>query len=210
MPVASRAESSPGRNVAMSETAGQSDSHIVLVLEKRCDVASILWTALSSLSQRDYRTEPGVLTPGVDKIRCRPAGAVESLPQIGKTLTRRAAGPNYLPPLQGGSSLNVFLGLKPQAESCSPFGTKNLPDACPQNRSHPSAFNVLKTFQSPLGVKTDLHIASRHIGGVTTLPTEDEDEADCERVTSRPGLLGGERRREPSICLLPIRKRFLY
>jgi hypothetical protein len=52
-------------------------------------------------------------------------GAVESLPQIGKTRARRAAGPNYLPPLQGGSSLNVFLGLKPQAESCSPFGTKN-------------------------------------------------------------------------------------
>ena len=32
----------------------------------------------------------------------------------------------------------------------------------------PGAFSVLETFQSPLGVKTDLHIASRHIGGVTT------------------------------------------
>ena len=70
---------------------------------------------------RDYRTQPGVLTPGVDKKRRRPEGVVESLLQIGKALTGRAAGPNYLPPFQGGSSLNVFLGLKPQAESCSPL-----------------------------------------------------------------------------------------
>jgi hypothetical protein len=34
---------------------------------------------------------------------------------------------------------------------------------------------------------------------VTTLPTEDEDEVDYERVTSRPGLLGGERRSASSI-----------
>jgi hypothetical protein len=39
-------------------------------------------------------------------------GAVESVPQIVKTLTKQAASPNYLPPVQGGSFLNVFLGLK--------------------------------------------------------------------------------------------------
>jgi hypothetical protein len=47
------------------------------VLEYDPGVVSILRTALSSLSQRDYRTEPGVLTPGVEKIRRRPEGAVE-------------------------------------------------------------------------------------------------------------------------------------
>ncbi len=31
-----------------------------------------------------------------------------------------------LPPLRGGRFINRHLGLKPQAESCSPFGTKAL------------------------------------------------------------------------------------
>jgi hypothetical protein len=32
-----------------------------------------------------------------------------------------------LPPLQGGAFMNRHLGLKPQAESCSPFGTRSAP-----------------------------------------------------------------------------------
>ena len=31
----------------------------------------------------------------------------------------------FLPPLQGGALLSGVLGLKPQAQSYSPFGTKN-------------------------------------------------------------------------------------
>jgi hypothetical protein len=40
------------------------------------------------------------------------------------SLTKRAVDQNCLPPLQGGSFLCAFPGLKPRAESCSPFGTK--------------------------------------------------------------------------------------
>ena len=33
-----------------------------------------------------------------------------------------------LPPLQGGSAMGVFLGLKLQAESCYPFGIRLVAD----------------------------------------------------------------------------------
>ena len=46
------------------------------------------------------------------RIRSRPEGAVESVPQIVKTLTKQAAGPNYLPLLQGGSVLKRIPGVK--------------------------------------------------------------------------------------------------
>jgi hypothetical protein len=46
------------------------------------------------------------------------------MPQLCKTLIKRAVDQNCLPPLQGGSFLARSPGLKPQAESCSPFGTK--------------------------------------------------------------------------------------
>jgi hypothetical protein len=43
-----------------------------------------------------------------------------------QSLTKRTADQNYhLPPLQGGSLLDVFPGLKPRAESLSPFGTRS-------------------------------------------------------------------------------------
>jgi hypothetical protein len=39
--------------------------------------ASKTWTAVSLCPERDFRTEPGVLTPGGDKKTARPEGAVE-------------------------------------------------------------------------------------------------------------------------------------
>jgi hypothetical protein len=79
---------------------------------------------VSVLSRRDSRTQPGVLTPGAYKKKRRPEGAVEAMPQVCKTLIKRAVDQNCLPPLQGGSFLACSPGLKPRAESCSPFGTK--------------------------------------------------------------------------------------
>ena len=36
--------------------------------------------------------------------------ALESVAQTGKTLNKKAIGPNYLPPFPGGSFLDVFPG----------------------------------------------------------------------------------------------------
>jgi len=48
----------------------------VLVLDSWSDgdVASISWTVVSFLSQRDFRTQPGVLTPGAIKKHPAPQG----------------------------------------------------------------------------------------------------------------------------------------
>ena len=43
------------------------------------DLASISWTAVSVLSRRDSRTQPGVLTPGTYKKNAPPEGAVEAV-----------------------------------------------------------------------------------------------------------------------------------
>ena len=89
---------------------------------------------LSDLSRRDNRTQPGVLTPGTNRKTVRPKGAVEEMLSIGR---RTRSGTICLPPFssfvpdsrttadkQGESSMwACFLGLKPQAESCYPFGT---------------------------------------------------------------------------------------
>jgi hypothetical protein len=40
--------------------------------------------------------------------------------------------------IQGGCPFYPYPGLKPRAESCSPFGTKIDLNTCPQNRSHSS------------------------------------------------------------------------
>jgi hypothetical protein len=58
-------------------------------------------------------------------IKCvsRPERAADAFPQVmGRRQTNK--GTKNLAPLQGASWLGIFLGLKPQAESYSPFGTK--------------------------------------------------------------------------------------
>ena len=78
---------------------------------------------LSLLSRRDDRTQPGVLTPGVDKGRIRPEGAAEwiVMPQM-----RKKSGTVCLPPFQGGFVACIIPGLKPRAESFYPFGIYSL------------------------------------------------------------------------------------
>jgi hypothetical protein len=50
------------------------------------------------LSRSDSRTQPGVLTPGAYK-NALPRRAVEAMPQVCKTLIKRAVDQNCLPPL---------------------------------------------------------------------------------------------------------------
>jgi hypothetical protein len=79
---------------------------------------------LSDLSRRDDRTEPGVLTPGTDKRRSRPEGAV------GWIITRQMrgmSGTDCLPPSQGGFVMWIIPGLKPRAKSFYPFGISSPP-----------------------------------------------------------------------------------
>jgi len=87
------------------------------------------------LSQRDERTQPGVLTPGYEKKKAsRRRGGRSFLPNDGSIY---ATTDKYLPPLssfvpfsrttadrQGGRSSDRYPGLKPQAESYCPFGTE--------------------------------------------------------------------------------------
>jgi hypothetical protein len=89
-----------------------------------------------ALSRRDYRTQPGVLTPG-NPPTSRPALPVRRSfgmrdeggkgrriflidRSLGKALPTAAAA--VLPPIQGGTFFDRHPGLKPQAESYYPFG----------------------------------------------------------------------------------------
>jgi hypothetical protein len=78
---------------------------------------------LLHVSRRDKRTEPGVLTPGADPApRTRPERAAHNSFEILFHSVAQRLAPS---PLQGGLSLHRPLGLKPQAESCNPFGTNS-------------------------------------------------------------------------------------
>ena len=76
-----------------------------------------------ALSRRDYRIQPGVLTPGGAQKTPRPERAVVSVSQAYADVVLKSCRSkiSYAP-----SGLVVvwayFLGLKPQAESCYPFG----------------------------------------------------------------------------------------
>jgi hypothetical protein len=86
---------------------------------------------LSDLFRRDDRTEPGVLTPGTDKRRIRPEGAVGC---IATRKMRKGSGRDCLPPFsafvrpipgtmvdrQGGFVMWIIPGLKPGLSPLSP------------------------------------------------------------------------------------------
>jgi hypothetical protein len=74
---------------------------------------------------RDYRTQPGVLTPGIRSKTIRPERAADSWDQRLVRLALYLSEEVILPPLQGGAFFYRHLGLKPQAKSYSPFGTKS-------------------------------------------------------------------------------------
>jgi hypothetical protein len=74
------------------------------------------------LSRRDRRTQPGVLTPGIEKRTARPEGAEDTRSAF--RLPKREWLTHLCRPFRAGPSCAGYLGLKPQAQSCSPFGTK--------------------------------------------------------------------------------------
>src|ERR1700726_2043584 len=81
-----------------------------------------VWRPLSFLSRRDNRTQPGVLTPGTDKESARPEGA-EDIGSLVRS-SMQALGPILYRPFRARPFWIVNPGLKPRAESCCPFGTR--------------------------------------------------------------------------------------
>jgi hypothetical protein len=78
---------------------------------------------LSDLSRRDNRTQPGVLAPGIERKTSRPEGASEQVPQDGAEFAQTKHRSKMSYAHSGGIGWANLLGLKPQAESYSPFGT---------------------------------------------------------------------------------------
>ena len=80
----------------------------------------------SDLSRRDNRTQPGVLTPGTEKKIPLPEGAVEQVSQE-YAKGHRTYDRSKMSPAPSGRIVAWArsLGLKPQAKSYSPFGTKS-------------------------------------------------------------------------------------
>jgi len=75
-----------------------------------------------NLSQRDVRTQPGVLTPGIDQKIGRPERA-EGF-RSGFILSSHRSVTNFYRPFRVGFFFACNPGLKPRAESSSPFGTE--------------------------------------------------------------------------------------
>ena len=84
---------------------------------------SIFVPRVRTLSRRDYRTQPGVLTPGTDRKGTRPEGGGREAFSVLECRTRSST--NFCRPCGAGPYCQCVLGLKPQAQSYSPFGTKN-------------------------------------------------------------------------------------
>jgi len=75
------------------------------------------------LPRRDLRTKPGVLTPGHQTKMTPPQrGGREWL---GSDALIHETADTYLPPRWGWRFFHPSPGLKPRAESSSPFGTKS-------------------------------------------------------------------------------------
>jgi adenosylcobinamide-phosphate synthase len=87
-----------------------------------CLLLSLISPGGGSLSRRDARTQPGVLTPGIDQKIARPERAEDIRSTF--CLRRRRFVTIFCRPFRAGSFSVVNPGLKPRAESLSPFGTK--------------------------------------------------------------------------------------
>ncbi|MBV9878387.1 MAG: hypothetical protein JO025_26890 [Verrucomicrobia bacterium] len=100
----------------------------VMWSRKRGQVWALAFDQLSDfvedLSRRDYRTQPGVLTPGIDKKKSRPEGGGRTIAPDYMGVFKQTDDQNICRPFGAGLGLGTFLGLKPQAESCRPFGTE--------------------------------------------------------------------------------------
>ena len=80
-----------------------------------------------SWSRRDVRTQPGVLTPGGDQEITRPERAEDICGPRFIWSTSVHLKHRFYRPFRAGAYFNRYLGLKPQAESSSPFGTNAFP-----------------------------------------------------------------------------------
>ena len=80
-----------------------------------------------NLSRRDERTQPGVLTPGIDQKMARPERAEDICCPRFVWSTSSLLRYRLYRPSRAGAYFNRYLGLKPQAESSSPFGTNESP-----------------------------------------------------------------------------------
>jgi hypothetical protein len=98
---------------------------------------------IRTLSRRDYGTQPGVLTPGYYPKRTPPQRGGRGSLATGASMNQ--ARNRFLPPLQGGRLFDRYLGLKPQAESYSPVGTRITFHQSPFT-SHLSPGYVVPTF----------------------------------------------------------------
>jgi hypothetical protein len=78
---------------------------------------------------------PGVLTPGTDIKDVRPESGGREVSALD---AERDPQPIFCRPFKAGPYCQCVLGLKPQAQSYSPFGTKNSNNLniCPHFRSH--------------------------------------------------------------------------
>jgi adenosylcobinamide-phosphate synthase len=90
-----------------------------------CLLLSLISPGGGSLSRRDVRTQPGVLTPGTDQKIARPERA-EDIRSAASCLRTNRLLTTFYRPFRAGSFSVVNPGLKPRAESLCPFGTASL------------------------------------------------------------------------------------
>ncbi len=76
------------------------------------------------LSRRVNSTKPGVLIRGTELKNARPEETVNSLPTFADVGQSGSSITIVFRPFRAASCVDVFLGLKPQAESYCPFGTE--------------------------------------------------------------------------------------
>jgi hypothetical protein len=96
---------------------------VVLATVGVCLLLSLISPGGGSLSRRDVRTQPGVLTPGTGQKIARPERA-EDIRSAASCLRTNRLLTTFYRPFRAGSFSVVNPGLKPRAESLSPFGTK--------------------------------------------------------------------------------------
>jgi len=88
----------------------------------RLGVPPIPWTG-AKVDFCPEGTQPGVLTPGIEKKCPAPKVAVEPLPETMEDVLKPTVDQNIFRPFRARLGSCMFLGLKPQAESYCPFGT---------------------------------------------------------------------------------------
>ena len=102
-------------------------------IAKRCDGWKSVYAgvrsdlALIKVSQRDARTEPGVLTPGTDQNNDPPQRGGRAVRRPGKQVsTSRHLQNFFCRPFRAVPKTHAYPGLKPRAESCYPFGISSV------------------------------------------------------------------------------------